>query len=119
MSYHVIYDDQCNFCVTAVDILKKLDNESRFDYLPMSDKVVLEQFNVTLASCAEGMYLIDAQNPTRRWQGSDAIEEITRLLPTGDFLINLYHAIPGAKWLGDQVYEQIRDHRYEWFGKRS
>ncbi|MEN9871967.1 MAG: hypothetical protein RLZZ171_2959, partial [Cyanobacteriota bacterium] len=22
------------------------------------------------------------------------------------------------KWLGDRSYEQIRDHRYEWFGER-
>jgi predicted DCC family thiol-disulfide oxidoreductase YuxK len=65
------------------------------------------------------MYLIDAQQPERKWQGSEAVEEITRLLPAGDLFISLYRAIPGAKSLGDRAYEQIRDHRYEWFGRRS
>ncbi|MEY3403348.1 MAG: hypothetical protein RLZZ86_2964, partial [Cyanobacteriota bacterium] len=30
-----------------------------------------------------------------------------------------YRALPGMKWAGDRFYEQIRDHRYTLFGKRS
>lgn len=119
MPYHVIYDGNCNLCSTGVQVLKNLDSEQRFDYIPMQDEGAIAEFEITPASCEEGMYLIDADNPSRRWQGSDAVEEITRLLPMGDTFISLYRNLPGAKWLGDRVYEQIRDHRYQWFGRRS
>lgn len=66
-----------------------------------------------------GMILIDANNPARRWQGSDAAEEIANLLPMGEGAIAFYRSLPGVKWLGDRAYEQIRDNRYPWFGKRS
>ena len=33
--------------------------------------------------------------------------------------MTLYQAIPSLKALGDRAYEQIRDHRYQWFGKRE
>lgn len=119
MLYQIIYDDHCNLCSTGVDILKRLDVQGLFDYIPMSDTFALQTFNLTPASCEIGMYLIDTQQPERRWQGSEAVEKITQLLPGGDLFINLYRAIPGAKWLGDRTYEQIRDHRYEWFGRKS
>jgi predicted DCC family thiol-disulfide oxidoreductase YuxK len=65
------------------------------------------------------MILIDANEPQRRWQGSDAAEEIGRLLPLGSIFVDAYRALPGAKWVGDRIYAQIRDNRYTLFGKRS
>jgi predicted DCC family thiol-disulfide oxidoreductase YuxK len=65
------------------------------------------------------MILIDASSPERRWQGSDAAEEIGNLLPPGNIFVSVYRAMPGMKWMGDRVYEQVRDNRYSWFGKRS
>ncbi len=119
MSYHVIYDGNCNLCVSLVQVLEKLDQGNLFQYVPMQDTETLSQFNVTEKDCELGMILIDAQHRDRRWQGSNAAEEIGRLLPTGEIFINAYRALPGVKWIGDRVYEQIRDHRYTLFGKRS
>lgn len=119
MSYHVIYDGNCNLCVSLVQVLEKLDQGNLFQYIPMQDTETLRQFNVTEKDCELGMILIDAENRDRRWQGSNAAEEIGRLLPTGEIFINAYRALPGVKWMGDRVYEQIRDHRYTLFGKRS
>jgi predicted DCC family thiol-disulfide oxidoreductase YuxK len=119
MSYYVIYDGNCNLCVSLVQVLEKLDQGNLFQYVPMQDIETLRQFNVTEKDCELGMILIDAENRDRRWQGSNAAEEIGRLLPTGEIFINAYRALPGVKWIGDRVYEQIRDHRYTLFGKRS
>ncbi len=119
MPYYVIYDGNCNLCVTLVQLLEKLDQGERFQYIPMQDDVQLSQLNVTAVDCELGMMLINAQNPAQRWQGSDAAEEIGRLLPTGDLFVQTYRALPGLKWMGDRVYEQIRDHRYTLFGKRT
>ena len=119
MDFHVIYDGNCNLCATFTQLLEKFDQGKLFDYCPMQDEVALQQFGITAEDCQMGMILIDANHPERRWQGSDAAEEITRLLPMGDALIAAYRLLPGVKWVGDRTYEQLRDNRYQWFGKRD
>lgn len=118
-NYHVIYDGNCNLCVTFSQLLEKFDRGKLFDYIPMQDRETLEQFDIKEEDCQMGMILIDANNPELRWQGSDAAEEIARLLPAGELFIAAYRAIPGMKWVGDRAYAQIRDNRYNWFGKRN
>lgn len=119
MKYHVIYDGNCNLCTTLVQGLENLDKGQLFDYIPMQDEEALRQFGVTPQDCEMGMILIDAASPERRWQGSDAAEEIGNLLPAGNVFVSAYRSLPGMKWMGDRVYEQVRDNRYSWFGKRS
>jgi len=119
MTYYVIYDGNCNLCVSLVQVLEKLDQGKLFLYAPMQDKDTLSNFGITPQDCEMGMILIDANHPQRRWQGSDAAEEIGRLLPAGDIFVTAYRALPGVKWVGDRAYEQIRDNRYTLFGKRD
>lgn len=119
MTYNVIYDGKCNLCVNLVRLLETVDKGDRFQYTPMQNQAVLEQFNVTPQDCEMGMILIDADHPQRRWQGSNAAEEIGRLLPLGNPFVAAYQAIPGLKQLGDSVYAQVRDNRYSLFGKRD
>ncbi|WP_048315417.1 thiol-disulfide oxidoreductase DCC family protein, partial [Crocosphaera watsonii] len=90
-----------------------------FDYIPMQDQGTLQQFSITSEDCEMGMILIDSNDSKKRWQGSDAAEEIVNLLPLGQAFIIAYRALPGMKWLGDKTYEQVRDNRYNWFGKRD
>ena len=118
MKYYVIYDGQCNLCVNGVRILENLDQGKLFSYVPMQDKETLSGWGITPQDCEQGMILINAEQLSQRWQGSDAIEEIGRLLPTAGF-VDIYRGLPGMKWLGDKFYEQIRDHRYTLFGKRD
>jgi predicted DCC family thiol-disulfide oxidoreductase YuxK len=119
MPYVVIYDGNCNLCANFVSILEKFDRGRQFCYIPMQDVQTLQQFNVTTEDCEMGMILIDRIDTTKRWQGSDAAEEITRLLPMGKALIAAYRAIAPVKTLGDSTYIQIRDNRYKLFGKRD
>jgi predicted DCC family thiol-disulfide oxidoreductase YuxK len=119
MSYYVIYDGNCNLCVTLVQVLENLDRGQLFRYTPMQDLETLSQFGITSQDCEMGMILIDADAPERRWQGSDAAEEIGRLLPAGNGFVEVYRALPGVKWVGDRIYEQVRDNRYTIFGKRE
>lgn len=117
--YHVIYDGSCNLCVNLVKTLEQLDRGERFQYSPMQDQRVLDQYGITSQDCEMGMLLIHRENLTQRWQGSDAAEEIGRLLPVAQVFVSAYRAMPGAKWMGDRFYEQIRDNRYALFGKRD
>ncbi len=119
MSYAVIYDGNCNLCSNFVSVLEKFDRGRQFCYIPMQDEQTLALFNVSAVDCEMGMILIDCEDATQRWQGSEAAEEITRLLPMGDVLIAAYRAISPLKSLGDSTYIQIRDHRYQLFGKRD
>ncbi|BBD69723.1 hypothetical protein NIES4072_29420 [Nostoc commune NIES-4072] len=119
MNYYVIYDGNCNLCVTLVRSLETLDQGKLFRYSPMQDEQTLLRWGITAQDCEQGMILIDANEPQRRWQGSNAAEEIGRLLPAGSIFVDAYRALPGMKWAGDRFYEQIRDNRYTIFGKRS
>lgn len=118
-NYHVIYDGNCNLCVSLVQQMEKLDRGAQFDYIPMQDQQTLNRFGISEKDCEMGMILIDAAHPETRWQGSDAAEEIARQLPFAEGLVALYRQLPGLKFLGNQAYEQIRDNRYQWFGKRE
>ena len=121
--YAVIYDGNCNLCVTLVQLLEKMDKGKQFRYVPMQDEPLLTRFAVTPADCELGMLLIelDANGNAmqRRWQGSDAAEEIGHLLPMGAAFVQAYRALPGMKQAGDKTYEFVRDNRYQLFGKRD
>ncbi|MEG4318314.1 MULTISPECIES: DCC1-like thiol-disulfide oxidoreductase family protein [unclassified Microcoleus] len=119
MNYNVIYDGNCNLCVTLVQLLENLDRGQNFEYISMQDLEELKRFDITAEDCEMGMILIDKNNPEKRWQGSDAAEEIGRILPAGEVFVAAYRAMPGMKWMGDRLYEQVRDNRYTLFGKRS
>ncbi len=119
MKYHVIYDGKCNLCSTFAQLLEQFDRGEIFDYIPMQDEANLREFGISAKDCEAGMILVNGNQPEKRWQGSDAAEEIASLLPLGALFISAYRAIPGIKWMGDRSYEQIRDNRYEWFGKRN
>ncbi|MGF1518357.1 MAG: thiol-disulfide oxidoreductase DCC family protein [Nodosilinea sp.] len=117
--YCVIYDGNCNLCVTLVQILELIDQGAQFQYVPMQDSPTLARYSITPADCEAGMILIEQQAPDRRWQGSDAAEEIGRLLPLGNPFVQAYRALPAAKQMGDRVYAFVRDRRYDFFGKRG
>jgi len=119
MAYLVIYDGDCNLCTGLVQLLEKLDQGKTFVYSPMQNVAVLVQFQLAIADLALGVMLIDLDRPEMRWQGTSAIEEIAKLLPHGAPFVNLYRQIKPIKWLGDRTYEQIRDYRYNLFGRRS
>jgi predicted DCC family thiol-disulfide oxidoreductase YuxK len=119
MNYYVIYDGNCNLCVTLVQVLETLDKGKLFRYTPMQDAEKLQQWGITPSDCELGMILIDADAPEKRWQGSAAAEEIGRLLPMGSVFVDAYRTLPGLKPVGDRIYEQVRDNRYNIFGKRD
>ncbi len=119
--YAVIYDGNCNLCVTLVQLLEKLDKGAQFSYVPM--QADLSRFAVSAADCELGMLLIaldkEGNATEQRWQGSDAAEEIGRLLPMGAVFVQAYRTLPGLKPAGDKSYEFIRDNRYQLFGQRN
>ncbi|NJK60152.1 MAG: DUF393 domain-containing protein [Oscillatoriales cyanobacterium SM2_1_8] len=119
MSYCLIYDGECNLCANFVQSLATVDRGRLLTYAPMQDAAILATWGISPAECEMGMILVDVDRPQRRWQGSAAVEELTRLVPIGAATVGLYRWFPGLKTLGDRLYAQVRDHRYRWFGRRS
>ena len=119
MTYYVIYDGNCNLCTNLVQILETIDRGELFQYAPMQAEDTLKRWDITPSNCELGMIVIDASAPEKRWQGSAAAEKIGELLPLGAVFVTAYRLLPGLKWAGDRIYEQIRDNRYSWFGKRD
>jgi predicted DCC family thiol-disulfide oxidoreductase YuxK len=117
--YYVIYDGNCNLCVNLVKLLETLDQGNTFQYAPMQDAAKLQQFDITPQDCEMGMILLNSNDPTTRWQGSAAAEQIGCLLPLGSIFVTAYRSLPGMQWTGDRLYEQVRDNRYTLFGKRD
>jgi predicted DCC family thiol-disulfide oxidoreductase YuxK len=117
--YCVIYDGNCNLCVSLVQLLESLDRGTQFQYVPMQDEATLAHYGISSQDCEAGMIVIDREAPERRWQGSAAAEEIGRLLPLGNPFVQAYRALPGAKAVGDSIYAFVRDRRYELFGQRQ
>ena len=66
----------------------------------MQAEEVLSRYGITPQGCELGMILMDAEAPECRWQGSEAAEEIGRLLPGGEQFVWAYRALPGMKWNG-------------------
>jgi len=118
MTYQIIYDGCCNLCTTLVQGLEQLDTGQQFQYIPMQDTTALAQLGITPEDCELGMILVNNAAPDQRWQGSDAAEEIGRLLPMGGAVVAAYRALPGLRWFGDRLYAQVRDRRYQLFGRR-
>ena len=119
LMYAVIYDGNCNLCITLVKLLEHLDKGQRFHYVPMQDDKALQAWQITSDDCELGMILLNQDDPQQRWQGSDAAEEIGRLLPMGKLFVQAYRALPGAKTAGDGFYSFIRDNRYSLFGRHD
>ena len=117
--YLLIYDGDCNLCSNLVAALAALDRRQRFCYAPMQDQATRDRYGISVADCELGMLAIDRARPERRWQGSNAAEFISEQLPLGAPIVATYRALPGLKPLGDRVYEQVRDHRHAWFGRRD
>jgi predicted DCC family thiol-disulfide oxidoreductase YuxK len=119
MNYQIIYDGNCNLCVTLVQLLENLDQGKLFSYIPMQEEATISQWGITPDDCLHGMIFLDADSPQTYFQGSDAAEEIGKLLPLGDVFVSAYRTLPGMKSLGDNLYEFVKDNRYNIFGKRS
>ncbi len=117
--YYVIYDGNCNLCVNLVKRLEQWDQGQRFAYVPMQAEATLATWGITPADCVQGMIVLDAAQPDRRWQGSAAAEKIGELLPGCEGWVGAYRSLPGVKTLGDGLYAYIRDHRYRLFGRRN
>ncbi len=93
-----------------IQLLQSYDRGQLFTCISLDNPEILRELGLTVEECKQkGLILINTNEPSKRWFGSEAIEKVVNVLPMGSFLIATYRAMPGAKPIGDHVYVTLKD----------
>ncbi len=111
----VIYDGECNFCVSQIQLLRRLDGKNRLDYVSLHDPTVYQLCpDLSFDELMSQMWLV---TPTgERFAGADAVRYLTRRLPLLCPLAPLMN-LPGTMPLWRWIYRFIAKHRYRLAGR--
>lgn len=112
----VIYDGNCNFCQSQIDLLKRLDlGHKRLRYLSLHDPSILTEFpQLDHERLMQEMHLIDHNG--KCYAGSEAVKYLTRTLPLLWAAAPIIH-LPCTSFLWRWLYKIIAKNRYLLAGK--
>lgn len=108
--YVVIYDGECGFCKSTVDLIKQLDWLGKFEFIPFQEKGILEKCNLTKEMCEKEMFLVMPDG--KFYGGYDAFKIMALYFPV-TFLISWFFFLPGITHLGRSVYRRIAENRHK------
>jgi predicted DCC family thiol-disulfide oxidoreductase YuxK len=111
----VLFDGQCNFCRSQIDILRRLDGKHRLDFVSLHDPTVTERFpDLSFEQLMDQMWIVSPEGD--RFGGAYAVRYLTRKLPILWPIAPLMF-IPGSMKLWQFLYKQIAKHRYRIAGR--
>ncbi|MBI3591669.1 MAG: DUF393 domain-containing protein [Candidatus Melainabacteria bacterium] len=113
-TYPVIYDGDCGFCQTTVDLIKKLDWLNRFEFISFRDEQVLRKYiYLTKEKCEKEIFLINGDIEKEKYYhgGYDAFKWMTLFLPL-TFLVSWIFFLPGVVQAGRIVYKIVAENRH-------
>jgi predicted DCC family thiol-disulfide oxidoreductase YuxK len=109
--FSVIYDGDCGFCQTTVNLLRKLDWLKKFRYFPFQGEGVFKTFPMlTKEMCQREMFLVMPNG--KFYGGYDAFKIMTLYFPV-TFLISWFFFLPGIIHIGRFVYRRIAENRHK------
>ena len=121
----LIYDGNCNFCISQVKNVRRLDGKNRVTFISLHDSFVGEHFpDLTYDEMMMRIYLVPASDkPELRYSqerhgGAAGIRYLTRRLPLLWIFAPLFHfpfSMPVWQW----GYGVIAKSRYKIAGKRG
>lgn len=110
----VIWDGQCQFCLSQVRRLRRFDMFGQLAYLSLHDARVAERYpELSHAAMMEQMWVVTQDG--RRFGGADAGKYLSRRLPGLWWLAPLLH-IPFSMPLWRRLYAKIAERRYRLSG---
>lgn len=113
--YVVLYDGQCNFCRSQINILRRLDGQNRLEFVSLHDPEVATNYpNLTHEQLMEQMWIVTPEGIQHG--GAYAVRCLTRRLPILWPLAPLMH-IPFSMPLWCFLYRQIAKMRYRIAGR--
>ena len=111
----VVYDGECPFCIDQIDKFKKLDTDSKLEFVPKQNPEITDRFPILLQSKFEtGIRFIRADGNIEI--GADAVYQICKRLPLYKPVAWLY-AVPGLKQIAQICYGYISENRKRFAGK--
>lgn len=110
-AYTVVYDGDCKVCTRLSKVLATWDGRRLLEVVSSQQPGVTARFPwIPTRAYVEALQLIARDGTT--WQGSEAIEQLLRILPKGRLLSWIF-SIPLARPLADRFYRWFARNRYK------
>jgi len=111
----VLYDGQCNFCRSQINILRRLDGRNRFEFVSLHDPQVATSYpSLTFEQLMEQMWIVTPEGAQHG--GAYAVRYLSRRLPILWPLAPLMHT-PFTMPLWRFLYRQVAKYRYKLAGR--
>ena len=111
----VLFDGQCNFCRSQIDILRRLDLKHRLSFVSLHEPEVATRFpGLTHAQMMEEMWIVSPEG--KKFGGPFAVRYLTRRLPILWPMMPLLH-FPFSMPLWKFLYKLIAKYRYKIAGR--
>lgn len=106
----VVYDNDCGFCQSQMQRLKRMDRHGRFNRVPRNDPELLDTYpQLKHHDFNTGIRVIKPDG--RVLVAADAVYEMARQLPKYRWIAWLYR-VPGLKQIARFIYNWIARHRH-------
>lgn len=111
MNKHVVvFDGDCGFCKSSVNVIRKLDWLKKISYIPFQQEGVFNKYKfLTKEMCSKELFLILPSG--KCYGGYDAFNRILLILPI-TFLFSWFFFLPGIIQVGKWTYKLIAKNRH-------
>jgi predicted DCC family thiol-disulfide oxidoreductase YuxK len=111
----VLYDGECRFCCSQINILKRLDGKKRLRFLSLHDPSVPENYpDLSRDQLMEQMWVVAPNG--QKFGGADAVRYLSRRLPMLYPFAPILH-LPFTMPLWRWMYRLVAKYRYRIAGK--
>ncbi len=111
----VLYDGECRFCCSQINILKRLDGKKRLCFLSLHDPSVQENYpDLSRDQLMEQMWVVSPN--CQKFGGADAVRYLSRRLPLLYPFAPILH-LPFTMPLWRWMYRLVAKYRYRIAGK--
>ena len=111
----VLYDGQCNFCRSQVNILRRLDGRNRLEFVSLHSPDVATNYpNLTHEQLMEQIWIVTP--PGKQYGGAYAVKYLSIRLPILWPIAPLMY-VPFSMPLWCFLYRQIAKYRYKIAGR--
>lgn len=111
----VLFDGECNFCRSQIDLIRRMDGKDRLVMLSLHDPSVRERFpDLTKDQLMEQMWIVTADG--RRFGGAFAVRYLATILPILWPIMPLMY-IPYSMHVWQPLYRFVARNRYRIAGR--
>ena len=112
-NYFVIYDGDCGFCQSTVNLIKRIDWLQKFKFVPFQSEKTFKTFSeLTPEMCQKEIFLVKVyENKKKYFSGYDAFKMMMLFIPI-TMAFSWFFFLPGVVQLGRIVYKIVAKNRH-------